>query len=550
MISAIVLAGGTSSRFGEPKPLAIVGDRPLLEHVLDSVRHSQVGQIVVVLGHEAERVHQAVALDGATVVLNRDYAAGMSTSIRAGLGALDPRSEAFLVVLGDQPFISPATLDVLIDQRSRSGAKILIPTFRGFRGNPVLVDRSLSAAVMSLSGDVGCRAIFGDHGDEILEVPVNDPGVLLDLDTKEDLERARQALERGTSLESLAEAHLPNVHVHEHGARTRDRTRVRSRVDVLALAGELRSRDAPFALATVVRVVRPTSGKPGFKAIVRPNRELTGWVGGSCAESVVIAESLAAMRDGRPRLLRLSRDAGLGPSQEGVVEYVMECHSGGVMDIYIEPNVPKARLLIVGDSPVAEALAALGRLMDYRVIVAASTANRDAFPEADEVVSDLRRLADLATEDTYAVLATMGKYDEAGLRALVASPAAYVGLVASRKRAAALISELRREGARTAFLDRIRNPAGLDLAAHTPEEIALSIMAEITKVRRSGVPREVPVVEAAPAPAEAALAIDVVCGMEVDPETPLRAEHQGTMYYFCSTGCRSRFLESPEDFVA
>ena len=325
------------------------------------------------------------------------------------------------------------------------------------------------------------------------------------------------------------------------------RSGVRTRVDVNALANDMGRRGETFALATVVRVVPPTSGKPSDKAVIRANGEVLGWVGGSCTSSAVTAEGLAAIRDGRPRLLRLTPSAGLEPIPEGVVEYTMECLSGGIMEVYIEPRVPAPRLLVVGPSPIAEALSALGRTMEYEVVVVAPRADPEAYPDASQIVRDLEGLGALSTPDTYAVVATMGKYDETALRALVASSAPYIGLVASRKRAAGVRAALRKGGLPETALGRVRNPAGLDLSAKTAPEIALSILAEIVQVRRTSGPREIPVVESAVTSRHRA--VDVVCGMEVDPDTPLTTVHEGTTYYFCSEMCRTRFVESPASFL-
>ena len=549
-MSAIVLAAGASTRMGRAKALVPLAGRPLLAHVLSSVRRSRAQDIVVVLGHDAERIRREVPLDGARAVMNPRYAEGMSTSIRAGVQAATPGSRAFLVVLGDQPLVAPDTFDALIDRWSATGAKILIPTFRGARGNPVLLDRSLSAEIDGITGDQGCRAIFPGHSKDISEVEVDDPGVLIDVDTEEQVGRVQAALDRGESKEAIAARMAPSrVHLHGTQAAPADRAALRPTVDVLAIAHDLTARNEPFALATVVRTVKPTSGKPGNKAVIRPDRDMLGWVGGSCAESVVLAESLASMRDGRPRLLRLARDVGAAPVPEGVVEYVMECHSGGAMDIYIEPHLPKPRLLIVGDSPVASALAAYGRLLDFRVVVVAPGGDRAAFPEADEFGTELETIAGHAVPGSYAVVATMGKYDETALRSLAGSPAAYVGLVASRKRAAAVLEELREAGVPEDAVKRIRSPAGLDLSGETPEEIALSIIAEITKVRRER-PKDLPVAPSEPPSASEGIAVDPVCGMEVELTSPLRIRHEGTEYLFCSESCRTRFGKSPRKFLA
>jgi len=547
-VSAIVLAAGASTRMGRAKALVLLAGRPLLAHVLSAVHRSRVRDIVVVLGHDAERIRREVAFDGARTVVNPRFAEGMSTSIRAGVRAAVQGSRAFLVVLGDQPLVDPATLDALIDRWSATGAKILIPTYRGARGNPVLLDRSLSSEIEKITGDQGCRAIFPGHAGEISEVEVDDPGVLIDVDTEDQVGRVQAALDRGESKEAIAAQIAPSrVHLHGAQAPPADRAAMRPTVDVLAIAHDLTARNEPFALATVVRIVKPTSGRPGNKAVVRPDKGMLGWIGGSCAESVVLAESLASMRDGRPRLLRLARDVGAAPVPEGIVEYVMECHSGGAMDIYIEPHSPKPQLLIVGDSSVASALAAYGRLLGFRVAVVAPGGDRAAFPEADAFDTELGKIGDHAVPGSYAVVATMGKYDETALRSLAGSPAAYVGLVASRKRAAAVLEELREAGVPEDALKRIRSPAGLDLSAETPEEIALSIVAEITKVRRAR-SKEIPV-EAVPSAPEGTM-IDPVCGMEVETASPLRVRHEGKEYPFCSESCRTRFRKDPQKFLA
>lgn len=542
MISAIVLAAGGSVRMGGPKPLVHINGRPLLDYVLRAVHGAHVDEIVVVLGHEADRVRKAVSLEGARAIVNDAYAEGMSTSIRAGVHAADPESDGLLIVLGDQPFVASRTLDDLIARRQESRAKILIPTYRGHRGNPVLLDRSLSGEVQEIRGDQGCRALFGRHVDGILEVPVDDPGILVDLDTPEQVSRAEEAVRSGRSIQTL----VAFTHALETDARGLDGVALSPRVDVLALAQEFRSKNEPFVLATVVRVERPSSGRPGFKAIVRSNRELIGWLGGSCAESVLVSEGLRALRDGEPRLMRISPTPGRGPAQEGVVEYVMECASGGTMDIYLEPHLPKPQILVVGDSPIAIALLGLGRLLDYRVVHVNTEGASGSMSHADLVIRDLDQIPHVVTPDTYAIVATMGKYDGVALERLVRSQAAYVGLVASRRRAAAVLDALSRSGAEEAARSRIISPAGLDLSAVTPEEIALSILAQITQIRRTSGPRELPVASADTH--DAAMETDVVCGMQVDRSAPIRVAHAGRTFLFCSESCRDRFLRSPEAF--
>ncbi len=186
-VSAVVLAAGLSTRMGAVKALVPVGGKPMLEHVLAALRQSQVDEIIVVLGHSAEQIQQTVSFQNARVVINDAYREGLSTSLRAGLASIDPAARAALIVLADQPFLKPETIDRLIAEYRSKQPEIVLPLYNGIRGNPVLLDRSVFAEVFTLTGDVGFRAIFGTHTRAILKVDVEDPGVLVDLDTREDI---------------------------------------------------------------------------------------------------------------------------------------------------------------------------------------------------------------------------------------------------------------------------------------------------------------------------------------------------------------------------
>lgn len=192
--SAVVLAAGRSARMGEAKQLLRIGDSTVLEHTLENVREAGVDEIVLVLGFSAETIRGGVSaalLNGLKVVVNQQYEQGMASSLREGLAALHPHTNAALIVLADQPFVRPATIDRIIERYRCSDAKIVIPFHDGKRGNPVLLDRSVFPDAMRLEGDTGCRAIFGSHADEIEEVDVDDEGVLLDIDNRADYERLR-----------------------------------------------------------------------------------------------------------------------------------------------------------------------------------------------------------------------------------------------------------------------------------------------------------------------------------------------------------------------
>ena len=186
MISAIILAAGQAERFGRCKQLVPLGEKALLQHVLDNVGGSNIDDVVVVLGAHADEIQQQIRFGKERVVLNPDYAQGMSTSIQAGLRALPATAEAAMIVLADQPFVKSQTLNLLIDEYRRARPGVVIPTYNGFRGNPVIVDRLLFAEMMNIRGDTGCRAIFGDHAESIVKVAVDDRGVIADIDTTDD----------------------------------------------------------------------------------------------------------------------------------------------------------------------------------------------------------------------------------------------------------------------------------------------------------------------------------------------------------------------------
>jgi xanthine dehydrogenase accessory factor len=333
---------------------------------------------------------------------------------------------------------------------------------------------------------------------------------------------------------------------------------------VFARAAELEAARRPFAVATVVAVRRPTSARPGASGLVHPDGSIEGWVGGSCAQPVVVREALRSLVDGQPRLLRLSKDAPAeGRRGDGIVELVMTCHSGGTLEIYVEPHLPAPVLWVAGTTPIAGALVALGSAAGWRVSVFDPVADPDAFPAAERVVvgTDIAGLdPDIAPA---IVVATQGVWDEEALAAALAREAAYVGLVASPTRAGVVRAWLREEaGIPEERLAALRAPAGLDLGGETAEEVALSILAELVQVRRGTatfVASPGPATLAgAPAPKAGALQpvvddivlLDPVCGMTVDRAHARHlAEHDGVVYAFCSMGCRTSFIREPTAYV-
>ena len=188
-VAGIILAAGLSSRMGRIKALLPMGDGVLLDRVLDAARASSLHSLIVVLGHGADEILAGAALGDALVVRNPDYRKGQSTSLHAGIGAVPPDCDGAMFLLGDQPFISPGTIDTLLGKMTDRGQRILLPTFGGVRGNPALIHRSVFPEILEIEGDTGGRALFRRMADAILEVPVPDSGIHLDLDTEADYRR-------------------------------------------------------------------------------------------------------------------------------------------------------------------------------------------------------------------------------------------------------------------------------------------------------------------------------------------------------------------------
>ncbi|HKD73812.1 MAG TPA: XdhC family protein [Candidatus Acidoferrum sp.] len=312
----------------------------------------------------------------------------------------------------------------------------------------------------------------------------------------------------------------------------------------LSKASELLANHESFAIAVVVRYEAPISGKPGNKAIIFADGKIWGWIGGGCAQPVVVKEALKALADGQPRLIRISPSS---PPEQGIVDYTMTCHSGGTLDIYIEPVLPKPHILILGRSPVAVALARLSKAINYAVSIAAPQAERERFPDCDHVQADLDLSQIKITPQTFVVVSTQGQHDEEALENALGSEASYVAFVASKVKAAKILDYLKERGLSSTRLGQLKAPAGLDIHASSPEEIAVSILAEIIQENRSGVAKQKREVERAVARQEAK---DPICGMMVDiGEARHKSEFRGNAFYFCCAGCKQKFDKQPEQYV-
>ncbi|HEX2148931.1 MAG TPA: XdhC family protein [Actinomycetota bacterium] len=362
--------------------------------------------------------------------------------------------------------------------------------------------------------------------------------------------------------------------------------------DLLELAHEFRHGGEAFALATVVWRRAPSSGKVGYKALVTSNGDVSGWVAGACTEPLVVRQSMKALADGEPRLLLIGAPEDLETrARDGLLSFPTSCASEGALEIYIEPHLPTPQLVIVGRSPVVDTLATLANGLGWRtVIVDDEGGSLSDHSVADEVWNSLDLKGSGVNSGSYVVVATLGHYDEDALEAALGTDAAYIGLVASKKRAGTVLEFLRGNGIAEDQLSRIKAPAGLDLGRIKHEEMAVAVIAEIVQLKAQGgnpagstgamhkpagsksesdatlqmpapepeqkpaavsngavKPAAAPTAPPADGPDEA---IDPVCDMTVTVKgARYHTEYEGETYYFCCPACRKLFQNNPQDYL-
>jgi len=305
--------------------------------------------------------------------------------------------------------------------------------------------------------------------------------------------------------------------------------------DIVEEAAELARRGEEFALATVVWRQGPSSGQMGSRAIITREGQLYGFIGGACAEPVVLREAVRVIETREPRLLFLgTADVPQSQLPEGMLYVPMSCQSEGALQIYVEPVVPSLDLVVVGGSPMTRTLAELAHTLGWksRVIVP------EEFSAAD------------VTERSVVVVASQGHGDEEAVALAVSAAPLFVGLVASRKRGEALLSYLAERGVPQHLLDRVRTPVGFDLGRTSHQEIAVSVLAELVQRRAAGEFTTRPVEPAGSARTAVAEAVDPVCGMTVPADAAhFPVEHDGTTYWFCCAPCSTSFAADPERYL-
>jgi len=300
------------------------------------------------------------------------------------------------------------------------------------------------------------------------------------------------------------------------------------------------------AIALVVRREAPSSGKPGDTALITPDGQLHGWIGGGCTQGIVIKEALEAIDTLRPRLVRIQPGTDVA-EQEGVKNYKMTCMSGGSVEVFIEPVMPTTRIRIFGRSHIARALCAVGKAAGFRMEVISDLAEADMFPQADALLP-LNGFQGVSTPNDFVVVCTQGEDDAGSLLAALKLNPGYLGFVASRKKAQGIFTDLRLlHKVNFEQLKDIKTPAGIDINAKTPDEVAISILAEIIQLKRNAVDAA----EAGTPEMSDEYYMNPVCNIPVQKATARHIlEHNGEKVYFCCDGCKESFEEAPEKYIA
>lgn len=301
---------------------------------------------------------------------------------------------------------------------------------------------------------------------------------------------------------------------------------------ILELASELTDKGEKFAMATVVWRQGPSSGHEGARAIVTADGEIHGWIGGACAEPVVIREAQRIIAEGEPQLIMLGAPEDFGHVPEGMVAVPMACQSEGALQVYVEPVLSAPGLVVVGRSPMATTLVDLASVLGWRA----------------ELVDSDQFGPDRVDRDSIVIVATQGHDDEETLERAIRAEPAFIGLVASRKRGEAVLAHLADHGVEAGLLESVRFPVGIDLGHTTHNEIAVSVLAELVALRAEGGLTAAP--DSTRSHESPGTAIDLVCGMTVTADESSRPlTYQGVTYYFCAPGCRAAFEKDPERYI-
>jgi len=318
--------------------------------------------------------------------------------------------------------------------------------------------------------------------------------------------------------------------------------------DFLEKALSLNSGKEPYATATIVRRKIPSSGKPGDKAIITNDGKIHGWIGGGCTRGIVLKESLLSIQEGKPRYIQISPKATYDDSSYSKV-YNMTCQSGGEVDIYIEPVLPRPHIFIFGVSHIAMALSKIALAMNYSISCVGANADRSIFEGVEHFLSyeDYTHLE--VEENSYAVVCTQGEGDAEALYSAISTSPNYLSFVASHKKANAIFREVRDKGITFEQLKKVKTPAGLDIQAKLPEEVAISIIAEIIQHLRAE--RKIVSTSESSLINNDEFYLNPVCNIPIQKSTAKHIiQYKKQNVYFCCDGCKVSFEKEPERYIA
>lgn len=316
----------------------------------------------------------------------------------------------------------------------------------------------------------------------------------------------------------------------------------------LKAAAILQNSNEAYAIAIVVNRENPTSGKPGDKAIIKADGSIIGWIGGGCTRGIVLQEAVKAMEDGKSRLVKIAPTNEKNEHNQ-VKTYPMTCQSGGSVEVYIEPIIPNPHLFIIGVSPIAIALTKVAAAMDYKATVVNFNSSKLSLPKTDKVEVVDAMSTSLVPKNSYVIVCTQGDSDAEMLFQAVCSEAGYVGFVASVKKAKSVIQEIKSKGVTGEQLKRIKSPVGLDINAKTPEEVAVSILAEIVSIVRKDEIQDLPDTQQAKLKNDGYF-LNPVCNIPILKSTAKHViTYKNIDYYFCCDGCKEAFDKEPDKYA-
>lgn len=319
------------------------------------------------------------------------------------------------------------------------------------------------------------------------------------------------------------------------------------RNDFIDVINSLKHTSEPYATAVIVRRQKPSSGKPGDQAVITPDGKIHGWIGGGCTRGIVLKEALLAMQERKPRFVSICQEKRTSTFSNTKI-YSMTCQSGGEVELYIEPVLPKPQIVIYGNSHIGMALAKIAKTMDYRVDAVQSKVDESVYPTADNIFGIDSFEAQIQHEGSFVIVCTQGEGDLEALHSALQLNNQYLAFVSSKIKAQSIFTELRLKGVSFDQLKTIKTPAGIDLNAKLPEEVAISILAEIIKQFREestdktksgslGMPND-------------EFYMNPVCNIPIQKSTAKYVlNYKEEKVYFCCDGCKVSFEKDPEKYM-